>query len=249
MFKHITAPLLVLALIVFALPQLAMAKGLEVKDIKVGEGAAAFRYSKVTVHYTGWLMDGTKFDSSKDRDKPFVFMVGQQQVIPGWDHGVQGMKVGGVRELIIPPKMAYGSRGVGPIPGNSTLKFEIELLNVEGPDFGNLTNEQLKEKISQGVKVIDIRRPEEWKKTGIVEGSLLLTAFNRRMQIEKGFAEKLEAMVKKDEEFVLICRSGNRSSVLANALSRRAGYTKIQNVSYGIVDWIGKKYPVVPHKG
>ncbi|MCW9045331.1 MAG: FKBP-type peptidyl-prolyl cis-trans isomerase [Alphaproteobacteria bacterium] len=249
MFKNISVPFLFLALITFAIPQTAMAKGLEVKDVKVGEGAGAFRYSKVTVHYTGWLMDGTKFDSSKDRNKPFVFMIGAHQVIPGWDYGVQGMKVGGVRELVIPPKMAYGSQGAGPIPGNSTLKFKIELLGVDGPEFGNLNNEQLKAKISKGVKVIDIRRPEEWKQTGIVEGSILITAFNRRMKLESDFSDKLEKAVKKDEEFILICRTGNRSAVLANMLSRRAGYTKIQNVTDGIVDWIGQKNPVSSHKG
>ncbi len=247
--QQIVISLFILVLTFNALPNTASAKGLEVTDVKVGDGAEAFQFSKVTVHYTGRLMNGDKFDSSKDRDRPFVFMIGAQQVIPGWDMGVQGMKVGGKRELVIPPRLAYGSRGAGPIPANSTLKFEIELLQVEGPNYGNLSNQQLKEKISQGVTLIDIRRPDEWKKTGVIEGSHLITAFSNRGTLMPDFSAKLEEIVKKDEEFAIICRTGNRTSALANALSQRAGYTKIQNVSNGIVNWISKGLPVSPYNG
>jgi FKBP-type peptidyl-prolyl cis-trans isomerase FkpA len=83
------------------------------------------------VHYTGWLIDGTKFDSSKDRGDPFVFPLGGRRVIAGWDEGVQGMRVGGVRKLTIPPALGYGTRGAGGvIPPNATLVFEVELLGV-----------------------------------------------------------------------------------------------------------------------
>ena len=101
------------------------------EDLVVGTGAAAATGQKVTVHYTGWLTNGTKFDSSKDRGDPFVFPLGKGQVIKGWDQGVQGMKVGGKRKLTIPPEMGYGSRGAGGvIPPNATLIFEVELLGV-----------------------------------------------------------------------------------------------------------------------
>lgn len=101
------------------------------EDLVVGTGTAAASGQKVTVHYTGWLTNGTKFDSSKDRGDPFVFPLGKGQVIKGWDQGVQGMKVGGKRKLTIPPGMAYGSRGAGGvIPPNATLVFEVELLGV-----------------------------------------------------------------------------------------------------------------------
>jgi len=105
--------------------------GLIVEDINIGEGAAAAAGQKVTVHYTGWLTNGAKFDSSKDRNDPFVFPLGGGRVIKGWDEGVPGMKVGGKRKLTIPPALGYGSRGAGSvIPPNATLVFEVELLGV-----------------------------------------------------------------------------------------------------------------------
>jgi FKBP-type peptidyl-prolyl cis-trans isomerase len=105
------------------------------EDLVVGTGDTATSGQQVTVHYTGWLMEGgkagTKFDSSKDRRDPFVFGLGRGQVIKGWDEGVQGMKVGGKRKLTIPPAMGYGARGAGGvIPPNATLVFEVELLGV-----------------------------------------------------------------------------------------------------------------------
>jgi FKBP-type peptidyl-prolyl cis-trans isomerase len=105
--------------------------GLEMEDVKQGTGATAVAGKKVTVHYVGTLTNGSKFDSSRDRGEGFSFLLGAGQVIRGWDEGVLGMKVGGVRRLTIPPAMAYGARGFPPvIPPNSTLKFEVELLSV-----------------------------------------------------------------------------------------------------------------------
>jgi len=106
-------------------------------DLRVGTGTAAVSGSRVTVHYTGWLYDGalpgqkgTQFETSVGRT-PFSFTLGARQVIEGWDQGVPGMKVGGLRRLVIPPALAYGSSGQGPIPPNATLMFEIELLQVQ----------------------------------------------------------------------------------------------------------------------
>jgi FKBP-type peptidyl-prolyl cis-trans isomerase FkpA len=105
--------------------------GLIIEDVVVGNGAAAATGQKVKVHYTGWLTNGTKFDSSKDRNDPFVFPLGAGSVIKGWDEGVQGMKIGGKRKLTIPPALGYGTRGAGGvIPPNATLVFEVELLGV-----------------------------------------------------------------------------------------------------------------------
>ncbi|MCW5604639.1 MAG: FKBP-type peptidyl-prolyl cis-trans isomerase [Burkholderiales bacterium] len=105
------------------------ASGLIIEDLVTGDGAEAAAGQEVTVHYTGWLTDGKKFDSSKDRDDPFVFPLGGGRVIRGWDEGVQGMKIGGKRKLTIPPALGYGARGAGGvIPPNATLVFEVELL-------------------------------------------------------------------------------------------------------------------------
>jgi FKBP-type peptidyl-prolyl cis-trans isomerase FkpA len=108
-----------------------MPDGLQYTDDVIGTGAEATPGKTVVVHYTGWLMDGTKFDSSVDRNQPFSFPLGGGQVIKGWDEGVAGMKVGGKRTLVIPPALGYGARGAGNvIPPNATLKFEVQLLDV-----------------------------------------------------------------------------------------------------------------------
>jgi FKBP-type peptidyl-prolyl cis-trans isomerase FkpA len=105
--------------------------GLKYEDTTVGDGAVASKGQTVSVHYTGWLENGTKFDSSKDRNDPFEFKLGAGQVIRGWDEGVAGMKVGGVRRLAIPPQLGYGDRGAGGvIPPKATLIFEVELLSI-----------------------------------------------------------------------------------------------------------------------
>ena len=111
------------------------ASGLQYEDTVVGEGAEATKGQNVSVHYTGWLYNdgqqGAKFDSSRDRNDPFQFSLGGGMVIKGWDEGVQGMKVGGQRTLIIPAALGYGARGAGGvIPPNATLKFDVELLGV-----------------------------------------------------------------------------------------------------------------------
>jgi FKBP-type peptidyl-prolyl cis-trans isomerase FkpA len=113
-------------------------KGLQITDTRVGTGAVATAGKEVTVHYTGWLYDakaagqhGKKFDSSRDRNDPFMFRLGAGMVIRGWDQGVQDMKVGGTRTLVIPSDLGYGARGAGGvIPPNATLVFEVELLGV-----------------------------------------------------------------------------------------------------------------------
>jgi len=108
------------------------ASGLKIIDVKIGSGDEAQSGKTVSVHYTGWLADGTKFDSSLDRGQPLTFVLGGGQLIPGFDEGVVGMKVGGQRRLIIPPDLAYGAQGRPPvIPANAELTFDIELLSVQ----------------------------------------------------------------------------------------------------------------------
>lgn len=104
---------------------------LQIEELEVGTGKLAEKGKEITVHYTGWLVDGTKFDSSLDRRQPLTITLGVGQVIRGWDEGFDGMKEGGKRKLTIPPEMGYGARGAGSvIPPNATLVFEVELLKV-----------------------------------------------------------------------------------------------------------------------
>ena len=143
---HVSAAAAALALISLAAPSQAangvpgkmteLSDGLKYSDTTVGTGAEATPGHKVSVHYTGWLDEngkkGKKFDSSLDRGQPFQFTLGAHQVIPGWDLGVAGMKVGGKRTLVIPPDLGYGARGAGGvIPPNATLIFDVELLGVQ----------------------------------------------------------------------------------------------------------------------
>lgn len=109
-----------------------MSNGLVIEELEVGTGDEATKGQTVSVHYTGWLTDGTKFDSSLDRNRAFSFPLGGGRVIKGWDEGVAGMKVGGKRKLTIPPEMGYGASGAGGvIPPNATLVFDVELLEVK----------------------------------------------------------------------------------------------------------------------
>jgi rhodanese-related sulfurtransferase len=217
----------------------------KIDEIEVGQGLEAMRFSVVDVHYTGRLEGGEVFDSSLERGEPFRFALGAGQVIPGWDIGILGMKVGGKRVLDIPPELAYGQRGAGDvIPPNARLNFEVALLAVEPPQFDSIDNATLQAKLEQGIKLIDIRRPEEWAQTGVVEGSIKSTAFDGNGRFLESFVEMLEQTVQPDEEFVVICRTGNRTAALSNWLVTRGGYKNVLNHQKGITDWIAAGRPV-----
>ncbi len=113
------------------MPSITTASGLTIEDTVIGEGAAASAGRDLTVHYAGWLADGTQFDSSKEKQDPFEFTLGKSEVMAGWEEGLNGMRVGGTRKLVVPPQLAYGEAGAGDtIPPNATLTFEVELLSV-----------------------------------------------------------------------------------------------------------------------
>jgi len=244
--KKTAATFLLLSFYLLFTQDVSAQEQIKVKDIVKGNGTEAVNFANVSVHYTGWLMDGTKFDSSLDRDSAFSFTVGQGDVIPGWDMGVKGMRVGGKRELIIPPHLAYGKKGAGGvIPGNATLKFVVELLDVALPKFSSVNNTELRDLLAKGTKIIDIRRPDEWADTGIIKGSLKIKSFEENGRLSPDFFPAFSKAVKKDEPVILICRVGNRSSFLSNAISVRAGYTNVINVTDGITRWIAEGNPVV----
>jgi len=108
-----------------------MENGLQIQDLTVGTGPEVKVGQELTMHYSGTLENGVKFDSSYDRGEPFQFLLGAGQVIQGWDLGIQGMKIGGKRKLIIPASLGYGEKGIGPIPPNAVLIFEVELLDAQ----------------------------------------------------------------------------------------------------------------------
>ena len=218
----------------------------QVTDLTPGSGEPARPGDTLDVHYTGWLTDGTKFDSSLDRGEPISVTLGMHQVIPGWEMGLEGMKVGGRRELLIPPQLAYGAKGAGGvIPPNATLKFEVELVSLKPRKYDDLSNGQLKDMLAQGAKIVDIRRPEEWKKTGVVEGSKLLTFFiDKKGTVNPKFVGEFTAFAKPGEPVILICRTGNRTRVVSHLISERLGYGKIYNVTDGITRWIKEGHPV-----
>jgi len=224
----------------------ANAAGLEIKELKKGEGQIAKLGDTVSVHYTGWLLDGTKFDSSVDRNQPFEFELGAGMVIKGWEQGVTGMHVGSKHELIIPPELAYGKRAVGGglIPANSTLKFEVELLGIVEPLYTDISNAELTKLLNEGIKIYDIRRDEEWKQTGVVAGSRKLTLFNAMGGLKEDFIPTFMEEVKKDEPVIIICRTGNRTKAAAKFFSEKLGYSKLYNVKDGITHWIKEGLPV-----
>lgn len=220
----------------------------QITDTQVGTGDAVVIGQRVKVHYTGWLLDGTQFDTSRDSDTTFEFSIGAHEVIRGWDIGVQGMRVGGKRELIIPPELAYGKKGYpGAIPPNSTLKFEVELVSVQNNEVTFLKNDELAAMIKRGVKVIDIRRVSR-RGNGIIEGSLMNPAYVETGSFSQTFLKTLKANVAKDEEFVLVSRTGKWAVYFGEILAGRKGYKKVFTLQKGIDKWIADGYPVVKLK-
>ena len=216
-----------------------------------GSGDSAETGMSVSVHYTGKLEDGTVFDSSIPRGQPFTFTLGAGQVIKGWDLGVEGMKLGEKRSLVIPPHLGYGIRGAGAtIPPNATLIFDIELLEVTMPiTLRDLSPNDFIDAQENGGIVIDIRREEEWKETGILQGSNTITAFTKDGNIHPDFPKKFFDLINDiDVPILLYCRTGNRTGILGQALIDQVGQTNVSHLSEGIVGWKKQGHPTVDHK-
>ena len=226
------------------------------KELKItveqeGSGDSAEIGMSVSVHYTGKLEDGTEFDSSIPRGQPFTFTLGAGQVIKGWDLGVEGMKIGEKRSLVIPPHLGYGIRGAGAtIPPNATLIFDIELLEVAMPiTLRELSPNDFIDAQENGGIVIDIRREEEWKETGILQGSNMITAFTKDGNIHPDFPKKFFDLINDiDVPILLYCRTGNRTGILGQALIDQVGQTNVSHLSEGIVGWKKQGLPTVDYK-
>ena len=224
---------------------------LSYETVTKGDGETAQKGMMVDVHYQGRLTDGTVFDDSQKRGAPISFTLGSGQVIPGWEQGIEGMKVGEKRILTIPPELGYGAAGAGGvIPPNATLIFDVELVAVSTPpQLGEAGPDALKAAQKNGVVIVDIRRAEEWSSTGIIEGAHTITAFTESGQLDPAFQEKFTALVPTVNSPVLLyCRTGNRTSMIGNALVRQLGYRQVTHLSEGIVGWTKGGEPLVPYK-
>ena len=219
----------------------AVAADLDIEILTAGDGITAEAGKRVTVHYEGRLTDGTVFDASRNRGQPFAFTIGSGQVIRGWEQGVAGMKIGETRRLTIPPELGYGANGAGnAIPPNATLVFDIELLTVSDPIvLGVANNADLQQVQKKGVVVIDIRRPDEWASTGIIEGAETITAFMANGRVHPEFLTKFRSVVPDPATPVMLyCRTGNRTTSLGNALIEQLGYTNVAHLKAGITGWM-----------
>ena len=229
--------------IIMCISQTVMADGLQINNIVEGEGAQIINHSKIQVHYTGKLQDGTKFDSSYDRGQPFSFQIGLREVIEGWEIGLMGMKVGGKRTLIIPPELAYGDRGAGDlIPPNATLTFDIEIVAVKHPGYGLIKAEDIKVLKEDGYKFIDIRTEKERENTGIISGSLEITAFDIYGNFVPEFMKTFRDLVELDDNIVFISNEGEIASMLANGFVEQLNATNMYALKGGIQQLIKENY-------
>ena len=248
MIKHFIGLLYALLALAFS-PSLAK-EGFIVETLQKGNGDLAFTGQQISVHYKGKLKDGTVFDASRPRGQPFSFILGKGQVIKGWDLGVEGMVVGEIHRLTIPPEMGYGANGAGEvIPPNATLIFEVELLAVSEPLLlRQMDSKELLEAQSQGAVIIDIRRKDEWIKTGIIEGAETITAFTKTGHLHQEFQQKFLSLVPSlNTPVVLYCRTGNRTSKLGDALVSQFGYSNLSHLSRGIMSWTEDGFKSAPY--
>ena len=221
---------------------LSEAEEIEILSDVPGTGTIVKNHYKVSVHYRGFLEDGTEFDSSFKRNQPFVFQIGIRQVILGWEIGLMDMKVGGKRKIKIPSELAYGETGAGDrIPPNATLIFDVEIIAIQPPGYRIINGDELLSMQQKELIVIDIRTEEEWEETGIIKNSKKITAFDQEGNFNPAFLNSFESLTKKNKEnskVVFVSKEGDISSILANGFFEQLGYKKMYSLEGGIQKWI-----------
>ena len=229
--------------ILIFISKITLSADLEIKNNIEGYGVEILNHSKIKVHYIGTLEDGTKFDSSYDRGEPFSFQIGLRQVIEGWETGIMGMKVGGKRTLIIPPELGYGQRGAGElIPPNSTLVFDVEIIDVQPPAYNLITSDEIHNLLKDNYKFIDIRTKKEREFTGVIPGSLEITAFDIYGKFVPEFMKTFQDLVDLNDNIVFISNEGEIASILANGFAEQLGSKNMNALKGGIQQLIYENY-------
>ncbi len=218
---------------------------IEILSDVLGTGPLVEFHSKISVHYRGTLEDGTVFDSSFKRNKPFIFQIGNQQVIQGWEIGLMGMRVGGKRKIKIPPELAYGKNGAGDlIPPNATLIFEIDIIGVEPPRYKLIDIKDLELNPIDNLIIIDIRSKSDWKKTGVIKDSKKITAFNEEGEFQPNFLKSFQKIANTTSNVLFVSKKGDISSILANGFVEQLGFRNIYSLKGGIDKLINSNYPL-----
>ena len=223
--------------------QIVFASEIQIKNNIEGEGPEIITHSKIKVHYKGMLEDGTKFDSSYDRGEPLKFQIGLRKVIEGWEIGLMGMKIGGRRTLIIPPELAYGERGAGDlIPPNATLIFDVEIIDIQSPGYKLITNKDILNLQNKNFKFIDIRSMKERKNTGIISGSIEITAFDDYGKFVPEFMKTFNNIVDLNDNIVFVSNEGEIAAILANGFVEQLGAKNMHVLDGGIQKLIEENY-------
>ena len=225
----------ILTLVLISFSFFTYSAELEIVNDEPGDGISIINHSKIKVHYKGFLEDGKVFDSSYKRKEPFQFQIGTKQVIEGWEIGLIGMKIGGKRTLIVPPELGYGKKGAGKIiPPNSKLIFEIEIIDVQPPAYKLIKAKELKKKQEKGFIVIDIRSKKEWEETGIIPGSLQMTAFDKNGRFLNDFLKSFQSSFTTSDHIIFVSDKGDISSILANGFVEQLGAKNMYSLEGGI---------------
>ena len=232
----------IIAILLF-FTKLGFASSITITNNVEGDGQEILNHSKIKVHYTGKLEDGTIFDSSYDRGQPFSFQIGLRQVIEGWEQGLLGMKVGGKRTISIPSELAYGEKGAGDlIPPNANLIFDVEIIAVQSPKYKLVKLNEIEKLKKDNFKFIDIRTKKERENTGVIHGSLEITAFDIYGNFVPEFMQTFQNLVDLNDHIVFVSNEGDISSILANGFAEQLGAANMYSLHGGIQALIKENY-------